>query len=412
MEHHSMLRRSIVRTVAIACMGSVAAAAELTVIEAPGGYMTSVSADGSVVAGYGGQFFYWTKKTGSIFIGGIPPGFQGAGGSAAVSDDGTRVLGNVLNNDSKVEAAIWQIDGVEWQPIGNLGSNCDINSSTGWGMSGDGLTVVGGVYPSFCTHRAMKWSQGGAMSTLFSWFGWTTRANGANQNGSVVYGWQDIDTGFRQGCIWTGNVQTRLATTAGVRMGEAQCCTADGATVFGFGNFNDGNGQVPYRWTNATKAVPLGPDPEAAPGYATGCSADGNIVSCFFRWGPPAVSGEGYAWINGRGFVALEALATENGIVVPEGLRLSLPLDVSADGKTIVGAGRDVLNQQVIFVLDLHAAAPPCTADISGDGAVDGADLGVLLSNWGQSGQGDLDGNGVIDGADLGSLLVAWGPCP
>jgi hypothetical protein len=98
--------------------------------------------------------------------------------------------------------------------------------------------------------------------------------------------------------------------------------------------------------------------------------------------------------------------------VVPEGLRLSLPLDVSADGKTIVGAGRDVLNQQVIFVLDLHAAAPPCTADISGDGAVDGADLGVLLSNWGQSGQGDLDGNGVIDGADLGSLLVAWGPCP
>jgi uncharacterized membrane protein len=279
-------------------------------------------------------------------------------------------------------------------------------------MSGDGLTVVGGVYPSFCTHRAMKWSQGGAMSTLFSWFGWTTRANGANQNGSVVYGWQDIETGFRQGCIWTGNVQTRLATTAGVRMGEAQCCTADGATVFGFGNFNDGNGQVPYRWTNATKAVPLGPDPEAAPGYATGCSADGNIVSCFFRWGPPAVSGEGYAWINGRGFVALEALATENGIVVPEGLRLSLPLDVSADGKTIVGAGRDVLNQQVIFVLDLHGDASGCPADLSGDGGVDGADLGVLLTNWGQAGQGDLDGNGSVDGADLGSMLVAWGPCP
>lgn len=111
MEHHSMLRRSIVPSFAIACMGSVAAAAELTVIEAPGGYMTSVSADGSVVAGYGGQYFYWTKRTGTIFIGGIAPGDQGAGGSPGVSADGTRVCGNVLNNDGKVEAAIWPVGG-------------------------------------------------------------------------------------------------------------------------------------------------------------------------------------------------------------------------------------------------------------------------------------------------------------
>lgn len=74
-----MLRRSIVSSLATACLTSATSAAELTVIEASGAYMTSVSADGSVVAGYGGQYFYWTKKTGSIFIGGIPPGFQGAG---------------------------------------------------------------------------------------------------------------------------------------------------------------------------------------------------------------------------------------------------------------------------------------------------------------------------------------------
>lgn len=407
-----MFRRSIVSSLAIATLSAAASAAELTVIFAPGAYMTGVSADGKVVSGYGGQYFYWTKKTDTIFIGGIPPGAMGAGGSSAVSADGTRILGNVQNNDGKVEAAIWQVGGVDWQPIGTLGSYCDINSSTGWGMSGNGQTVVGGVYPSFCTHRAMKWSQGGTMSTLFSWFGWTTRANGANHDGSVVFGWQDIDTGFRQGCIWTGNVQTRLATTAGVRMGEAQCCTADGATIFGFGDFNDGNGQVPYRWTSATKAVPLGPDPEAAPGYATGCSADGSVVACFFRWGPPAVSGEGYAWIQGRGFVPLEQLAAEAGIDVTPGVRLSLPLAVSADGKTIVGSGRNELNQQVIFVLDLHAAAAPCPADLSGDGVVDGGDLGLLLTNWGQSGQGDIDSDGTVDGADLGLILVAWGSCP
>jgi hypothetical protein len=47
--------------------------------------------------------------------------------------------------------------------------------------------------------------------------------------------------------------------------------------------------------------------------------------------------------------------------------------------------------------------------DINCDGAINGADLGILLSTWGTEGpNGDIDGNGVIDGADLGLLLAAW----
>lgn len=53
----------------------------------------------------------------------------------------------------------------------------------------------------------------------------------------------------------------------------------------------------------------------------------------------------------------------------------------------------------------------PCRADLNGDGDVDGADLGVLLSNWGTGGAGDLDGSGAVDGADLGQLLAEWGDC-
>lgn len=45
--------------------------------------------------------------------------------------------------------------------------------------------------------------------------------------------------------------------------------------------------------------------------------------------------------------------------------------------------------------------------DLNGDGVVDGADLGLLLGAWGQSG-GDLDGDGTTNGADLGLLLGAW----
>ena len=48
-------------------------------------------------------------------------------------------------------------------------------------------------------------------------------------------------------------------------------------------------------------------------------------------------------------------------------------------------------------------------ADLNGDGVVNGADLGQLLSGWGQPGRTDLNGNGTTDGADLGMMLSAWG---
>ncbi|MCA9284145.1 MAG: hypothetical protein KDA22_02950 [Phycisphaerales bacterium] len=52
-------------------------------------------------------------------------------------------------------------------------------------------------------------------------------------------------------------------------------------------------------------------------------------------------------------------------------------------------------------------------ADLNADGAVNGADLGILLSAWGPCPVlgvccGDLNGDATIDGADLGMLLSAW----
>jgi len=61
---------------------------------------------------------------------------------------------------------------------------------------------------------------------------------------------------------------------------------------------------------------------------------------------------------------------------------------------------------RVFIQTDCQASLP---ADLNGDGVVDGADLGLLLGQWGSDGPADLNDDGVVDGADLGLLLGAWG---
>jgi hypothetical protein len=51
-----------------------------------------------------------------------------------------------------------------------------------------------------------------------------------------------------------------------------------------------------------------------------------------------------------------------------------------------------------------------CLGDLDGNGTVDAADLGAMLSAWGQTG-GDLDADGTTNASDLAALLGNWGPC-
>ncbi len=56
----------------------------------------------------------------------------------------------------------------------------------------------------------------------------------------------------------------------------------------------------------------------------------------------------------------------------------------------------------------------PGPADLNADGSVDGADLGVILSQWGPCTAtfgcaGDLNHDGQVDGGDLGILLSSFG---
>ncbi len=59
----------------------------------------------------------------------------------------------------------------------------------------------------------------------------------------------------------------------------------------------------------------------------------------------------------------------------------------------------------------LHEEPTTLLGDLNSDSVVDGADLGLLLSSWGdcpRSCSADLNGDGLVNGADLGLLLGSW----
>lgn len=67
----------------------------------------------------------------------------------------------------------------------------------------------------------------------------------------------------------------------------------------------------------------------------------------------------------------------------------------------------DAARHPTITITYSLPTAPP--GDLNGDSRVDGADIGVLLSAWGQAGgPADLDGDGIVGGADLTVVLANW----
>lgn len=68
--------------------------------------------------------------------------------------------------------------------------------------------------------------------------------------------------------------------------------------------------------------------------------------------------------------------------------------------------------QQDVASISVEYPVAPCPEDLNGDGIVSGADLGILLLDWGtDAALSDLDADGEVDGADIGLMLLAWGSC-
>jgi len=90
----------------------------------------------------------------------------------------------------------------------------------------------------------------------------------------------------------------------------------------------------------------------------------------------------------------------------------SIPVDLDNDGDIDLALIDELADELVIC---RNSGYTPL-GDLNLDGQIEGADLGILLSAWGQAWSpggppliADLDGDGVVGGADLGMMLAHWG---
>ncbi len=121
---------------------------------------------------------------------------------------------------------------------------------------------------------------------------------------------------------------------------------------------------------------------------------------------------------NGSDWVNVETVEFAPAAWVTRSFRVSDYVTPSANVQVRFTASDSPNNSITVAGVDEFSVAvmecavePVCAPDLNGDLMVDGADLGLLLANWNNSGVGDLNGDNIVDGADLGLVLAAWGAC-
>lgn len=145
--------------------------------------------------------------------------------------------------------------------------------------------------------------------------------------------------------------------------------------------------------------------------------APGQSIYTTDRTGSSGYSTGSYATMDGTSFsspyvAALAALVlSKNSSLTPSQVEVIIrqsTTDMSPSGfDAQTGWGMVNANEALIDTPSL------CGSDLNDDGTVNGADLTILLGQWGTcfNCSSDLNGDGQVNGADLSILLGSWGGC-
>jgi subtilisin family serine protease len=179
------------------------------------------------------------------------------------------------------------------------------------------------------------------------------------------------------------------------------------------GNTGTAGVAVPARWPEVIAVASLNSIDSSAPSSAVGPQLD------FAAPGVAIYSCVGAAQLDFKSGTSMAAPHVAGTIALMRGIAPGLaPAQLEALVRQscidVMNAGFD--NWSGWGRIDAGAAVRLARAavagDLTGDGRVDGADLGTMLGAWGTGGYdclADFDDNGTVGGSDLGVLLGAWG---
>jgi hypothetical protein len=163
-----------------------------------------------------------------------------------------------------------------------------------------------------------------------------------------------------------------------------------------------------FRWTAAGGLELLDQGAPGASGssFARAVNADGSVVvGEALRFGFPGTTA--FVWRAGQGFRDLKQELEGEYDIDLQGWQLLVATDVSNDGKTIVGQGRNPQGFEQAFYVRFDDAT--CIADFNQDGGVDGGDVEAFFTAWQVAEpSADVNEDGGVDGGDIESFFALW----
>ena len=314
----------------------------------------------------------WSQSI--TWLGTLPGGSESW--AYGVSADGVVVVGWYYILAGQWRAFRWTASG-GMQDLGVLGGY----QSEAYGVSADGRVVVGKTSSSV-GWRAFRWSSlSSSMRDLGVLPGGNqSEAYAVSANGAVVVGRSYNNSNQPRAFRWESGVMQDLGALPGGNWSAAYGVSANGAVVVGWARNSAGQDRA-FRWTASGGMEDLGTPPGYDRSWAYAVSADGAVVvgwavgtlgwdNCAFRW---TASG------------GMEDLNTTYASLL-RGSALWEARAISPDGRYIVGRGYNAATHRIeAFLLDTRGGSTLCTldGDVNGDGIVDDADLLEVLFNFG-----------------------------
>lgn len=165
-------------------------------------YDISADAEHIAISGFDDELsYYWSADGGIQYIEGVVYGVS----------DNEILAGYYTNPDLQyngsdvVTGGTWSPQTTEWTFLGMNPTYPDITSydyNTAWGIDASGTTVVGMQYYNGFDYTTFKWTNDGGYEIIGDPNSDGSRPNGISRDGSVIFGWADVNNLSRTPVLW------------------------------------------------------------------------------------------------------------------------------------------------------------------------------------------------------------------